>query len=275
MDYAKTYYQNHIEKQEYNEYLTVDETKQALVQFRNTILFQIPTNADSRIREIYTVLLSQTDAVDPIGWLAEPEVFISTVAAKNGKKQFPWCGLAGIVILAAMIVRFAVTKKIPDVITAVIIGVGLIALFVQCIVLWISSSAKPQQNIVTRQRVSSARFKMAMQQLAKTLDSHADTLYQQQKTSEIVSSAGNTGNADIDLLTGLLKLPDVARNGQAMNVIDMYLVRHGITMLEYSEENAHLFAVMPADITATITPVLIKDGKTLNQGIACKKSEVQ
>ena len=138
----------------------------------------------------------------------------------------------------------------------------------QFVLLWSSASAKPQQKIHTEQRVSSVKFKAGLQQLAKTLDSHADTLYQ--AMNETAAITGGAGDADVSLVLDMLKLPSVSQNQEMMDAIDRYLIRNGITKIEYSEEYAHLFLVMPADVTKTITPVLVKDGTILNQGFACK-----
>ncbi|MBE6658246.1 MAG: hypothetical protein E7604_07365 [Ruminococcaceae bacterium] len=272
MNYAESYYLNQIDKKQYEEYLSPEAVKQVYGQFWTTVLFHVSSDtADSRIKAIYKILVDQISSLDPISWLDEPEVFLSTAAVGNGRKRIPWCGIAGLILLAALIVRFVLAKTTADLITAILIGVGLLAFLVQTVLLWVSASTKPQQKFLTKQRVSSVKFKAGLQSLAKMLDGHADTLYQVMNEASV--TAGGTEDTDVSLLLDLMKLPSIEQNQDAMDVIDRYLIQHGITRVDYSAAQADLFDVMPADQTKTILPVLIRDGVVLNRGYACTKME--
>lgn len=271
MDYAKEYYRNQIEPRAYDTYLTIDEMKKEFTMFRNTVLFRVTEGSDIRTRDIYQILIGQLTAFDPMQWLDTPEVFISTADIVNKKMRIPWFGLAGTVLLIAMVIRFVLTKTMADVITAILIGLGLAAFLTQLVLLWMSLSAKPKTNIRCEQRVSSVKFKAGLEQLANTLDSNAESLYRTMNAPAAVS--GSTADTDVSIVLDLLSFSFVQDNPVIMNVIDHYLMKHKITKLDYSEQYAHLFEVMPSDITKTKIPVLVKDEKILNRGTVLMKME--
>lgn len=55
--------------------------------------------------------------------------------------------------------------------------------------------------------------------------------------------------------------------------LENFLTGNGITLVDYSKENAHLFTTQQMDETFTIFPALIKDGKVLERGRAAVAKE--
>ena len=59
---------------------------------------------------------------------------------------------------------------------------------------------------------------------------------------------------------------------QTISDITFYLHRHGIEVIEYSEQNARYFNRMPAGRNGTLKPALVKDNTVLIRGMAAVKS---
>ena len=88
---------------------------------------------------------------------------------------------------------------------------------------------------------------------------------------------GTADEATIDLLASLLEAGASGRPEAALRSLDQvrtYMNLLGMEMLDYSEENAALFDVLPTLGEArTIRPAILQDGKVIRRGAAALKME--
>lgn len=225
--------------------------------------------SDTHARNAYRLLIQQIRAQSNVlQWLDTPEVFYSKEAVKKGKRRVPWCGLLAAVLLAALTVWFAVPHRGRNIFVACLTGGALVLTLIQYLLLCLSAPKEPTVKIRTEQRVSPERVRSSLLQLARQMDSNADSLYALMAERTVGEST-----LDLSLAQELMRLPVDKRGVGVTEAVDRFLIRQGVEKVEYSSDRSELFMVLPSSREMTVEPALIKDGKVLQMGVACTPSE--
>ena len=154
---------------------------------------------------------------------------------------------------------------------ACLFGVPLLLILLQGISALISKlgnrNAAPV-HVRAEQRISAKRVQNGLQQLAREMDAHAESLQALFRENAVLSD-----DMDITLVKSLLRIPASSRGTAVTDAIDLYLARYGIEKVSYTKERAELFLVIPVTHEATVEPALIKENHVLSEGVACVKAE--
>lgn len=266
MDYAYQAYSQFIKTWELGKQTTPRTLESDLERFWDSVMLQVTqATTDEGIRTAYRILLRQARTQgQTLQWQSEPEVFYSTAGANRGKRKLPWLGLLAGLVLAGMIVWFAVPHKHSDPIMAWITAGALVLAAAQLWLLWSAVPEAPSVNVRTEARVDPAMVRAGLQRMVRELDAHAQAL-----CAMLDAAAPQNGAPDISLAQELLRLPPDRRDPAVMAVVDRYLVRQGVEQVLYSEEKKALFMVLPGSQEMTVEPALVRDGQLLHMGVAC------
>lgn len=275
MEYAGEAYAEAIKTMQLSEDVGLDGLHNALDRFWDCLMLNIaPRTEDSRTRNAYHILVRQAKAQSrALDWVDEPEVFQSYTPGGAEKPVHPWFGYAAFAVLAALAVWFFLPYPMKNTAVAAACAAGALLLAVQYVVTLRAAAAARAKGprLVTRaeQRISPKRVRSGLHQAVRELDANAETL------CELLRESGaGAGDVDISLPKELLRLPESMRGEAVTEAVKLHLASKGVEMVEYSEENAGLFMLLPSNRSATVEPALVKDGRVLSEGVACVKAEV-
>lgn len=272
MDHAYQAYVQFLEKDVLKSDMTLPELEGELNRFWDGVMLLVTqATTDTSVRNAYRILVRQARVqAQALQWLGEPEVFYSTSGADRGKRRIPWLGIGAGILLAGLTVWLAVPHENVESkpYLALAAGIALVLAGIQLFMLWNAVPASPTVNIRTESRIDPARVRSGLQQLARDLDSHAESL-----CAMMDETAPKEVPVDLHLVQELLRLPKDRRDPAVMDAVDRYLVRQGVEKLDYTPDRQAMFMILPGPTEMTVEPALVRDGQLLQMGVACVPME--
>lgn len=146
-----------------------------------------------------------------------------------------------------------------------LVGLSLAAILVLAAV--VTRPRPGRERIHLTQRVSPERLDAYLAARMRAIDRDMDAL-----DLLLPTDTHGTGDEALDIVAKVLEI-DSARIDPVPPAIrhaaDALLVRQGITLVDYTEENAPLFQSLPTQRSSrTLVPAMLRDGHLIRQGLA-------
>lgn len=265
MDYAQKAVQTVLEKNPFRMEMDPQQLADALESFWSQVSMTVKSSMkDAQLQGIYAVLFSQVRGEsNRVTWQDEPVVY-TRVANRDVRKDIA----AVLLVLAAvlMLVMALLLNQQKNLLGTILCGLAVVFV-IAGVCLQALKGAQASHKVEQRLRPNS--ITAALENTARALDANAENML------NLLNPVSNSSGLDaLELVRELYRTP-TAPDANVASAMQMYLRRNGVKEVQYSEETASLFDVMPANGTRTIQPALVQEtasGRQLvSKGLACVK----